>query len=152
MSTEEMMSETNSASAPVWFWIIGALAIAWNAMGVMSYVTTVGMSPETLAAMAEAERALFENTPTVINAAFAIAVFAGLGGSVLLLLRKKLAHLVFLVSFAAIIAQFTYWLLMTNSIEVYGFAHAVTMPALVTIIGVFLIWFSKIAKGKGWLG
>ena len=100
--------------------------------------------------MESAERALFENAPAWSTASFAIAVAAGLLGSVLLILRKSLALPVFMISLVAVIIQFTYWLFMTNSPEVYG-GQAYTMPAMVTVIAVALVWFSKFTKGKGWL-
>jgi hypothetical protein len=144
------MTEVQSTKPPVWFWIVAIVAIVWNLMGVVSYISTVMTSPEAIAAMPQAEQALYNNTPIWATSAFAIAVFAGVAGSVLLLLRKSIAFPVFGISLAGIIIQMSYWLLMTNSIAVYG-PGGVTMPIMVIIIGIFLVWFSSMAKAKGWL-
>ncbi|MDZ7768490.1 MAG: hypothetical protein U5K38_05175 [Woeseiaceae bacterium] len=59
------------------FWIISALALLWNLLGVMAYIMRVTMTPEALAALPEAERELYTNTPAWVTGVFAIAVFAG---------------------------------------------------------------------------
>ncbi len=144
------MSEETSGGTPRSFLIIGIVALLWNLMGVMSYIMQVTMSPEGLANMPEAERALMESLPAWATGAFAIAVFGGTLACVGLLLKKAWSVPVFLVSLVAIVVQFTYWLFMTTAMEVHG-TEAIIMPLLVTIIGVFLVWYSRDAKAKGWL-
>lgn len=143
------MSQSH-AKTPLWFWVVAGLAVVWNIIGVLSFIGHVTISAEALAEMEAAERALFENAPAWSTASFAIAVSTGLIGSVLLVLRKSLAFPVFVVSLVAVIIQFTYWLFMTNSPEVYG-GQAYTMPAMVTVIAIALVWFSNFAKAKSWL-
>ena len=58
-----MSEESPGAPRPRSFLIIGIVALIWNLFGVMSYMMHVKMSPETLAQMAEAERALLESSP-----------------------------------------------------------------------------------------
>ena len=82
--------------------------------------------------------------------AFAIATFGGLLGCVGLLMKKAWCAPVFLVSLLAIIVQFSYWLFMSAAVEVYG-SETYIMPLLVTAIAVFLVWYSRDAKSKGWL-
>lgn len=144
------MSEESIGGTPRSFLIIGIVALFWNLVGVASYITQVTMSPEALTNMPEAERALMESIPAWATSAFAIAVFGGVLACVGLLLKKAWCAPLFLVSLAAIIVQFTYWLFMTNSMQVYGMG-VIGMPLLVTVIGIFLVWYSRDAKRKGWL-
>jgi hypothetical protein len=144
------MSEKSTGGTPRSFLIIGIVALLWNVMGVVSYITQVTMSPEALTNMPEAEKALMESIPAWATGAFAIAVFGGVLACVGLLLKKAWCVPVFLVSLVAIFAQFTYWLFMTNSMEVYGM-EVIGMPLVVTVIGIFLVWYSRDAKRKGWL-
>ena len=140
---------TNSTNKPTTgFWIIGVLALLWNLMGVMQYLIQAYMTDETLQALPEAERALYENAPAWVTGAFAIAVFGGLLGCILLLLRKKSATTLFLISMAGILVQMTYSLFMSNAREVYG-TTALLMPLMVLAIGAFLIWYSKQMTAKG---
>ncbi len=138
------------AGAPRSFLVVGLVALLWNLMGVSVYLMQVTMSAETLALLPEAERILMESLPAWATGAFAIAVFGGLLGCVGLLLKKAWSVPVFLVSLIAIVVQFAHWLFMTNSREVYG-SEVFIMPALVTLVGAFLVWYSRGAKAKGWL-
>lgn len=142
---------TNSTlKPPTWFWMVSVIALLWNLMGVFSYLTQAYTSIEQLEAMSQAERALFEGQPAWVTGAFAIAVFGGTLASIALLLRKKWAKSVFILSFIAAIAQFIHWLFMTNSMEVYG-VQVYVMPILVVILGIYEIFFAKQGIQKGWL-
>ncbi|WP_028891999.1 hypothetical protein [Tenacibaculum sp. 47A_GOM-205m] len=141
---------TNSNKPTTLFWIIAVAALIWNCLGVMSYIGQAFMTDEVKAALPEAERALYENIPTWVTAAFAIAVFAGLLGSIFLLARKKAARFVFLISLIAILAQMSYNLFMSRAAEVYG-PGGVVMPVMVILIGVFLLMYSKKTIEKGWM-
>ncbi|CAM1365529.1 conserved membrane hypothetical protein [Tenacibaculum litoreum] len=141
---------TDSNKPTTLFWIIGVAALVWNGLGVMSYIGQAYMTDEVRAALPEAERALYENIPTWVTAAFAIAVFGGLIGSAFLLMRKKLARPMFLLSLIAIIVQMSYNLFMSRAAEVYG-PGSVVMPIMVILIGVFLLMYSKKTIAKGWL-
>ena len=144
------MSEVAIGGPPRSFLIISVAALIWNLLGAMSYIMEVTRSPEALAQMPEAERLLIETLPSWVTGAFAIAVFAGLLGCVALLLKKAWAVPLFLVSLVAVLLQMGYWLFMTSAMDVYG-PEAVFMPLLVTVIGIFLVWYSRDAKAKGWL-
>ena len=83
------MTENSTNKPPVWFWIVSVVALIWNGMGVMAYLGQAYMSDDALAALPEAEQALYANVPAWATAAFAIAVWGGLLGCLALLLRKK---------------------------------------------------------------
>lgn len=130
------------------YWIISIVALLWNLLGIMAYMMHVTLTAEDLAAMNEAERALYTGAPAWVTAAYAIAVFGGTLGCVGLLLRKSWAVAVFAVSLVAIIAQMGYSLLMTDLIEVMG-ASSVIMPLVVVAIGAYLLYFANNAKSTG---
>jgi hypothetical protein len=119
-------------------------------MGVMAYLGTVMMTPEALALLPADQQALITSTPAWATAAFATAVWGGALGCLLLLLRKKLATVVLIISFIGIVVQMIHAFLMANSIEVYG-PGGMIMPIIVLIIGAWLVWYSKGAEKKGWI-
>lgn len=143
-----MSTENNKPTTM--FWVVAAVALIWNAMGVMAYLGTVMMSPEALQALPEDQRALMESTPAWATGAFAIAVWGGVLGSILLLLRKKLASSVFILSFAGIVVQMFHAFALANSIEVYG-PGGMVMPAMVLLFGAFLVWYARASAAKGWI-
>ncbi len=135
---------------PKKFYWIGAIALVWNAFGILAYVGQVIMSPETLAEMPDAERALYENVPAWSTAAFAIAVHAGAIGCILLLLGKALARSLLIVSLAGVLVQNYHTYFVANAIDVTG-GGGVVISAVVVLISVFLIWFANNAKQHGWI-
>jgi hypothetical protein len=142
------MSSTNKPAT--WFWIVSVIALVWNLMGVMAYIAQVTMSAETLQAMPENERALYESAPTWATAAFAIAVWGGALGSILLLIRKKWATAVLIVSFIGIVVQMIHSFFISKAMDVYG-PGGLAMPIMVLAFGAGLIWFSRKADANGWL-
>ncbi|WKK64617.1 hypothetical protein [Lutimonas zeaxanthinifaciens] len=141
------MSETKNKN-PKGFWIIGIVALLWNLMGVAEYLQLAYMKEETLAAMPVEQQALYENVPAWVTGAFALAVFGGLLGCILLLMKKKLATVVFIISLISVLAQMSYSIFMTNAMEVMG-AMAIFMPILVIVISIFLVWYSRKMESEG---
>jgi len=142
------MSENNKP--PIWFWIAAIVALIWNAMGVNAYLAQAYMSADTLAAMSELEQGMYADYPAWATAAFALAVWCGALGSILLLLRKGLAYLVLVLSLLGIIVQMIYNVFMSKALEAYG-PGGLVMPIMVLIIGIALVWLAKIGKARGWL-
>lgn len=142
---------TNVSNRPgTGFWILGIAALIWNLMGVFAFIAQMNMTPEMLEVLPEAERKLYENVPSWVNIVFAIAVFGGALGSLLLLLKKKIATPVFILSLVAVIIQMMYNLFMSRASEVYG-PGAMIMLIMVLFIAIYLAWYSKKSTVKGWL-
>ena len=144
-----MNAPTTSGPPKMCFWVSGA-ALVWNLLGIMAYVGQVTMSPDALNAIPEEQRALYENIPSWVTSAFAIAVNAGAIGCLLLILRKSLALPVLIVSLAAVLVQMFHNFFLSDAVEVMG-AAAVVGPAFVILIGIYLVWFANDAKAKGWI-
>ncbi|MCK5367024.1 MAG: hypothetical protein KAQ62_00675 [Cyclobacteriaceae bacterium] len=144
------MTATDQSKPNTSFWIIGVLALLWNLSGMMTFFMEVFITPEALAALPEAERALYETSPAWMKVVFAIAVFGGTLGCIFLLIRKTLAIQLFIISLAAVLIQMLYYLTMTKAVEVYGLESFI-MPLIVIAIAVFLVWYSKNTKAKGWI-
>ena len=144
------MTKDQEIKSPKWFWIVSVLALLWNIMGVMAYLKDAFMSVEDLEKLTQAERLLYESQPAWATAAFAIAVWGGTLGCIALLLRKKWARPVFLISLIGIVVQLVYAFFLSNSFEVYG-PGAVAMPIIVALIGILLVFFSGKAQNKGWI-
>lgn len=108
------------------------------------------MTKETLLALPPEQQDLFRNVPAWANVAFGCAVFGGTLGCIALLLRKKLAMPLFIISILGVVVQNAYSWFMTNAFEVFGM-EVIIMPAVVFIIGMGLIVLTKSATAKRWL-
>ena len=127
------------------FWAIGSVALIWNVMGVINFF--VQMNPDILTAYRESERALVEGRPAWATGAFAIAVFGGVLGALLLLLRKSVAYYVFIASLLGAIGAQIPFLGMANFP-----IGALTGGLMQLVVTAFLIWYSRRAESKGWIG
>ena len=122
------------------FWAIGAVALIWNVMGVINFFAQ--MNADALAGMPESYRAIIEGRPAWATGAFAIAVFGGALGCLLLLLRKSAAYYLFIASLLGTIVQMPSYLGMTRATIGVGAS---------LLVAAFLIWYSKQAESKGWI-
>ena len=143
--------ELEKTKIPIWFWVVSIFFLLWNIMGVFSFLAHTLISNVALAELPSAERELYGEYPLWTTIVFAIAVIAGMIGAIGLVLKKKWAKMAFVISLLAIIPQMIHNVFFTKAIEVYGTVKAVTMPALVVIFGIFLVWFSMLAIKKHWL-
>ena len=132
------------------FWIVGGAALVWNLIGLVFYYSHVTMTPEALAGFTPEQQEFFTATPTWATAAYAIAVNAGVLGSLSLLLRKTWAVPLFVLSLLAIIAQNFYSFVLAGGLQVWGAAGA-ALPSIVFVIGIALVWYSRQTKAKRWL-
>ena len=146
---EKGMAEELKGTAPKWFMVVAAILLVWNLLGVMAYVMQVTMSPETLAALPQEQRQLYESTPAWATAAFAVAVNFGALGCVLLLLRRSLAGLFLQLSLAGVLVQMFHSFFMSKSFEVFG-PGGLVMPVLVLVIAIYLVLLAAKAKANGW--
>ena len=128
------------------FWAIGAVALIWNVMGVANFF--VQMNADALAAMPESHRAIVEGRPAWATGGFAIAVFGGALGCLLLLLRKSAAYYLFIASLLGVIVT------MTHTLGVgidFGLGEILGIMLMPLVAAAFLIWYSKRAQSKGWI-
>tara|TARA_R110002050_G_scaffold16019_2_gene49126 strand:- start:224677 stop:225114 length:438 start_codon:yes stop_codon:yes gene_type:complete len=144
------MEHKQSVKPPTWFWIVSVLALIWNLMGVGQYLAQAFITNEAKALMTAEQLKLLEETPSWLTAIFAIAVWAGLIACIGLLMRKKWAQSVFLISLLAVIIQMGYSTFMTNAGDVYG-TTALVMALVVTSIAVLLYYFASHSIKKSWL-
>lgn len=145
-----MSEESTTANKPKWFLAISIFALIWNLLGVFAYIAQMMITPEILDTLPEAERTIIENTPSWAISAFAVAVWGGALGSLLLLLKKKIAVYVLALSFVGVLVQLYHSIVIANSIAVYGPGDLI-MPIMVLLIGGGLIWYSNDLTKKGWL-
>lgn len=128
------------------FWAIGAIALIWNVLGAINFVAQ--MNPDMLAEYRESERAIIEGRPAWATIAFAIAVFGGALGCVLLLLRKSAAFYLFIASLLGVIVTMMHTL--GAGID-FGLGEILGIILMPLVLAAFLIWYAKLAEGKDWI-
>lgn len=131
------------------YWLVVILSLLWYAVGVFNYLAQAYMTDETLISFPDEVQLYYTNLPAWVTAAFALAVFGGLLGSVGLLLRKKWASFLFLGSFFAAVAQQFHSFFIQDFIEITN--EQAIMPSLILIIALYMIYYSRKSETEGLL-
>ncbi len=123
------MSETLAARPPRHLWIIGGLALVWSLLGALDFSLLVTRNAWYLSHFTPEQIEHGNSYPDWLVAAWTIAVCCGVIGTLLILMRKKLAVSVLLVSFL-------FWMLWAAKLDVAGdISLAVPLlPVLVSIV------------------
>lgn len=128
------------------FWVISAVMLIWNVMGSINFI--VQMNPDVVSAYRASERAIIEGRPLWAIIGFAIAVFGGALGCLLLLLKKSASFYLFIASLLGVIVTMVYAL----SIDIkFGLGETLGIIVMPLAVAAFLIWYSKYAERKGWV-
>lgn len=131
------------------FWIIGVLALLWNLMGVMAYLGQAYITDEALSLLSNPEQQYYKNVASWATAAYATAVYGGFLGCVTLLLRRKIATTLFVISLLGVLVQATYNFFIQEYMAVEPIQMG--MSILIIALAIFLVWYAKDATKKGWL-
>ena len=132
---------------PRWFTAVAIAAVVWELLGCAMYLMQVSIDPATLPSD---QRALWDAAPTWMMAAYAIAVWVGLVGAILLVMRRRLAEPLLLVSLVAVIVQFSA-LLLVPELRNLTTSDALFLPAMI-LVACTIIWqFARTARRAGWL-
>jgi hypothetical protein len=146
-----MNTASETKKTPVWYWVAAVVLLLWNLMGVLNFFQHLNMTEEELLAMPPNERHLYEDTPVWVMLAFALAVFAGLGGSIALLLKRKWATALFTVSLFGIIVQMGQSVAAAMRMDAEGLGWVAFMTGLLILTAILSIRLSRFATAKGWM-
>ena len=133
------------------FWIIGVLFLLWNIFGCIIYLFDKSLTDNgVLKFGGQAALDARHAYPIWATVAYAIAVWGGLLAAFLYLLRKRLSLTLFVMSLIAAIICFVPT--FTNSVVKAGGGDSYwVMPVIVTVLGVFEVWWSRQKRHQGLL-
>lgn len=136
------MSDSQAGSkvrTPWHLWVVGIFAFLWSAMGAFDYLMTQTQNEAYMGRFTAEQLEFFYGFPTWLVAFWALAVWGGVLGSLLILLRKRLAVPVLLVSFLSMVVTAIHNFFVTNGLEVMGTAGAIFSAAIfVFALGLWL--------------
>ncbi|WP_394003614.1 hypothetical protein ACF3M1_02480 [Luteimonas sp. WGS1318] len=139
-----------SSPMPLGARVIALTALLWNLFGLLVFVLRVAATPEQAAVLPPEQQALEAALPAWINGVFGLAVIAGTAGSIALLLARRWAPPMLLVSLIAVAVQ----TLASYALAPVWAASGAAGLAMsgVLLLMVFAIWaFSRTAARRGWL-
>ena len=134
--------------APVHLWIVGVLAVLWNAMGAFDYAATQLKLEFYMAQFTQEQLDYFYSFPAWMDAAWAIAVWSSLLGSLALLLRKSWAVGLFGLAILGLAVSTVYNFVLSNGLEMMGTAAAM-FTAVIWVIAILLFFYARAMSNKG---
>lgn len=143
------MADDHYSPRPVarWFTVAAIASIVFMIIGCAGYLMTVTADP---ASLPVDQRAMIEAAPVWMLAAYAIAVWVGLAGTVLLLLRKKMAEPLLLVSLIAAVVTFLPYAVVP-AVRDNTSTNDVVAALVVLAITWTIFWFARHSRQRDWL-
>lgn len=142
------------AGTPVHLWIVGVLALLWNGFGCYDYLMTRMRDTDYLEKMMptvdpNATLAWVDSFPIWAQFGWGLGVWAGLAGSVLLLLRHRWAVLVMGLSVVGAVLGLGYQIVAAPPLpgaEGLGFQ---IVPFVIILIAVALFLYARAMRQNG---
>ena len=138
----------SSSKTPVHLWIVGILALLWNAMGGFDYSATQLKLDFYMSQFTAEQLDYFYGMPAWADATWAIAVWGSLLASLGLLLRKSWSVALFGLALIAMAANSVYTMVLTNGLELMG-PGAATFTAVIWAIAIGLFLYALAMKRRG---
>jgi hypothetical protein len=145
------VTQSISTKPALWFWAVALLGLAWNIFGIVQFLGQFGATEAALMGkgMTPEQAAVYAAQPMWMTMAFAVGVFGGVLGSVLLLMRKRLAIGVFVASLVGYIILYI-GDIITGIFKVFGMPQVMILSTVV-VIAAALLGMSSNAVKRGWM-
>lgn len=134
---------------PWHLWAVGIISLLWNAMGAFDYVMTQTNNESYMAMFTPEQLDYFTSFPTWVVTSWALAIWTAVLGSVLLLMRRRLAVFAFSVSFVAMVvtAVHNFVLSSPNMIDISGVEAGVFSLAIFVVSAFLLLYVRGMRRG-----
>lgn len=147
--TDDNAIDVGGGNPPAWYWVAAVGALLFECLGCFFYLAEVRLTPEQIAMLPLDQAAMLSARPTWYYAAFGLAVWVGLAGSLGLLLRRAWAVPMLLISLIAVIVQFSAIFLVPEMRVVTSDALLGPIVVIVACYGIFML--GRLTKRRGWL-
>ena len=135
---------------PWHLWLVGVTAVLFNSIGVFDFVMSMvqGAKYQASAGMTPDQIAHYQQMPSWMTVDWAVGVFGAFLASIFLLLRRRLAWPVFVVSLVAFLISLIYTYVLTNGGAVMGQQMAITSAVIAGLLVLFG-WYSRFMAVRG---
>jgi hypothetical protein len=142
-------STVQSVKAPWHIWVVGVVSLLWNSVGSMDFVMTQTRNKAYMSAFTPAQLDFYYGFPIWIVAAWGIAVWGGVLGSLSLLIRKRQAVHLFFLSLICMVLTSIHNYALSNGFEIMGGMRALIFGATIFVIGVLLLVYARSMRKRG---
>lgn len=127
---------------PIHLWIIGILSLIWNAGGAVDYVAVKLQLPAYMDMQPPGAMDFFEGLPLWYSVAWAVGVWFSVLGSLLLLLRSRMAGSAFSLSLAGLLAAsyYTFFVVDSSPMRDAGTGALIFTGAIYVVLVILIIY------------
>ena len=149
------MQQAVSARTPAHLWIVGILSLLWNAFGAYDYTMTKTKGAEYIASTmpgvdANSALAWINDMPMYAQVGWAVGVWLGLLGSVLLLIRSRWAVWSFGLSLVGAVLSLGYQIALAPPMPGATESPMMkAMPIVILAIALALFIYARAVEKKG---
>jgi len=130
-----------------WFMPAAIASLLFMGLGIVAYLMNVLADPAT---MTFEQRTLHEALPAWVVGAQAVAVWVGAAGALMLVLKKKLAEPLLLVSLVGVLVWLA-GLLLVGGVRENMSANDLLVALVVTALTWTIYWFARHSRQREWL-
>ena len=143
------MSDDTYTPRPIagWFTPAAVASLLFMGMGCVMYLMHVLGDPDSLTLD---QRAAYLAQPAWVTAANAVAVWVGLAGTVLLVMKKRLAEFALGIALLAVLVWLAGLIAVTELRENMS-ANDLLVAIAVTAVTWTIFWFARHSRQRGWL-
>ena len=138
-----------ATKAPAHLWIIGFLAALWNGFGALDYTMTQLRHPAWVEQLTPEQRAFIDTAPYWLDATWALGVWGGLTGAVLLLARSRYAVAAFAVSLLGLAGNTLSQLLPSKASPHFDSGAGLALHFAIWAIAIALLVYALRMRARG---
>ena len=133
---------------PWHLWLIGILGFLWDSGGAFDYLMTQTQNESYMSQFTPEQLEFFYGLPSWVVAFWALAVWGGVAGTILLLVRKRVAAPVLLVSFLSMIVTAIHNFGLANGAEIMG-GTGLLFTVLIFVVALGLWLYARAMAQRG---
>ncbi len=141
------MNQT-TVKTPVHLWVIGVLSVLWNAVGAFDYGATQFRIESYMSQFTPEQLEYFYAFPPWMDAAWAVAVWGSLLGSIFLVLRKSWAVWLFGAAILGLAVSTVYNFVLSDGMAVMGSTAAI-FTSVIWLIALLLFFYARAMAKRG---
>ncbi|HEX7769421.1 MAG TPA: hypothetical protein VF422_05275 [Dokdonella sp.] len=135
---------------PAWFLPVAIVALLWNLLGCFAFASDLMLTPADIAKLEPGQQALYAARPGWAVAATAAAVIGGALGCLGLILRKRWAMPLFVVSLAGVVLQDIGLFALADGASLAG-PVALALQGVVLLVAIGLVLLARTAIRRQWI-
>jgi hypothetical protein len=138
-----------SVKAPWHVWVVGIGSLLWNLVGATDFVMTQTRNKAYMSGFTPTQLDYYYHIPAWVVATWGIAVWGAVLGSILILLRRRRAAHLFVVSTICMVLTDINSFVLSDGLKVMGGASALIFAAVIFVIGVLLLVYARSMGKRG---